>query len=384
MLRSTIAAALVALSVAAPLPAFADPFPSRPVHLIVAYSPGGTGDVVARVIADKLGGALGQSTVVENRAGASGAIGAQAVLNSTPDGHTLLLGQTAEIAVNQYWIKGLTYDPANLMPVALATVVPLALAVPASAPYSTLADMLKTLASSDKKFSFASAGTGTPGHIAGEYLSAKLPGRLVHVPYKGAGPALNDLIGNHVDMYFPGFPAAMPLVKAGTLKVLAVSSAQRSQAAPEIPTVAEVTGIGDFDLTLWQGFFAPLLEHWHEFYLLIGTAAAALVALLFVAASVGAGLLSHHADGPTRTYVSPIAFHFTSAFFVSAAALVPSHTRLTLGAMVGLNAVAGMIYAAFVLRRLFTDDISDLADRVCYGILPLADSAAVLWRAPLA
>jgi len=247
----------VALSIAASLPACAEPFPNKTVHLIVAYSPGGTGDVVARVIADRLGTALGQSVVVENRAGASGAIGAQAVLNSTPDGHTLLLGQTAEIVVNQYWIKGLTYDPASLMPVALATVVPLALSVPASAPYSTLADMLKTLSSSDQKFSFASAGTGTPGHIAGEYLSAKLPGRLVHVPYKGAGPALNDLIGSHVDMYFPGFPAAMPLVKAGTLKVLAVSSAQRSQAAPEIPTVAEVTGIGDFDLTLWQGFFAP-------------------------------------------------------------------------------------------------------------------------------
>ncbi len=257
MLRSIIAASLVALSIAASLPACAEPFPNKTVHLIVAYSPGGTGDVVARVIADRLGTALGQSVVVENRAGASGAIGAQAVLNSTPDGHTLLLGQTAEIVVNQYWIKGLTYDPASLMPVALATVVPLALSVPASAPYSTLADMLKTLSSSDQKFSFASAGTGTPGHIAGEYLSAKLPGRLVHVPYKGAGPALNDLIGSHVDMYFPGFPAAMPLVKAGTLKVLAVSSAQRSQAAPEIPTVAEVTGIGDFDLTLWQGFFAP-------------------------------------------------------------------------------------------------------------------------------
>ena len=121
MLRSIIAAALVALSIAAPLPAAAQPFPNRPIHLIVAYSPGGTGDVVARVIADRLGTALGQSIVVENRAGASGAIGAQAVLNATPDGHTLLLGQTAEIAVNQYWIKGLTYDPANLMPVALAT-----------------------------------------------------------------------------------------------------------------------------------------------------------------------------------------------------------------------------------------------------------------------
>jgi tripartite-type tricarboxylate transporter receptor subunit TctC len=254
VLRSIAAAALAALLA---FPASAQPFPNRPVHLIVAYSPGGTGDVVARVIADKLAQALGQSVVVENRAGATGAIGALAVLNSPPDGHTLLVGQTGEVVVNQYWMKNLTYDPANLMPVALATVVPLALSVPAAAPYSTLADMLKTLGASDKKFSFASAGTGTPGHIAGEYLSAKLPGKLVHVPYKGAGPALNDLIGNHVDMYFPGFPAAMPLVKAGTLKVLAVSSAQRSQAAPEIPTVAEVSGIADFDLTLWQGFFAP-------------------------------------------------------------------------------------------------------------------------------
>jgi tripartite-type tricarboxylate transporter receptor subunit TctC len=257
MLRSIIAAALVALGLALSLAASAQPFPNRPVHLIVAYAPGGTGDVVARVIADKLGVALGQSVVGENRAGATGAIGALAVLNSTPDGHTLLVGQTGEVVVNQYWMKGLTYDPANLMPVALATVVPLALSVPGNASYSTLADMLKTLGASDKKFSFASAGTGTPGHIAGEYLSAKLPGKLVHVPYKGAGPALNDLIGGHVDMYFPGFPAAMPLVKAGSLKVLAVSSAQRSQAAPEIPTVAEVTGISDFDLTLWQGFFAP-------------------------------------------------------------------------------------------------------------------------------
>jgi tripartite-type tricarboxylate transporter receptor subunit TctC len=239
------------------LPASAQPFPNKTIHLIVAYSPGGTGDVVARVIADKLGTALGQTVVVENRAGASGAIGAQAVLNSTPDGHTLLVGQTAEIVVNQFWIKGLTYDPANLMPVGLATVVPLALSVPGNAPYSTLAEMLKTLSSSDKKFSFASAGTGTPGHLAGEYLSAKLPGKLVHVPYKGAGPALNDLIGGHVDMYFPGFPATMPLMKAGTVKVLAVSSAQRAQAAPDIPTVAEVAGFPDFDFTLWQGFFAP-------------------------------------------------------------------------------------------------------------------------------
>ena len=257
MLRLIAAAALTALSTAFALPASAQPFPSKPIHLVVAYAPGGTGDVVARVIADRLGSALGQTIVVENRAGASGAIGAQAVVSAAPDGHTLLVGQTAEIAVNQYWIKGLTYDPKDLAPVALATVVPLALVVPATAPYSSMAEMLKAMQAPGKQFSFASAGTGTPGYFAGEFLSAKMPGKLVHVPYKGAGPALNDIIGGHVDMYFPGFPPAMPLMKAGTVKVLAVSSAQRAQAAPEIPTVAETTGFADFDFTLWQGFFAP-------------------------------------------------------------------------------------------------------------------------------
>jgi len=253
MLRRIVASAI---SVAA-LPALAQPFPSKPVHLIVAYAPGGTGDVVARIIADKLGPALGQTVVVENRAGASGAIGATSVVNAAPDGHTLLVGQTGEIAVNQYWIKGITYDPQDLQPVALATVVPLALTVPGKAPYATMAEFFKAMKESGKQFSFASAGTGTPGHLAGEYLSAKLPGKLVHVPYKGAGPALNDIIGGHVDMYFPGFPAVMPMVKAGTVKVLAVSSAKRADAAPEIPTVGETTGFANFDFTLWQGFFAP-------------------------------------------------------------------------------------------------------------------------------
>jgi tripartite-type tricarboxylate transporter receptor subunit TctC len=253
MFRWFIAAALAAAS----LPAAAQPFPSKPVHLIVAYAPGGTGDVVARIVADKLGPALGQTVVVENRAGASGAIGATAVVNAPPDGHTLLVGQTGEVVVNQYWIKGLTYDPKDLQPIALATVVPLALTIPGKAPYASMAEFFKAMKESGKQFSFASAGTGTPGHLAGEYLSAKLPGKLVHVPYKGAGPALNDIIGGHVDMYFPGFPPVMPMMKAGTVKVLAVSSSVRAQAAPEIPTVAEATGFSDFDFSLWQGFFAP-------------------------------------------------------------------------------------------------------------------------------
>jgi len=254
-MRRVLLAALAALATC--LPAAAQDFPNRPIHLIVAYAAGGTGDVVARIIGDKLSQALGQSVIVENRAGASGAIGTTAVLNAPPDGHTLLLGQTAEIVVNQHWIKGLTYDPKDLMPIALATVVPLGLAVPGSAPHAGLGDMLKAINAAAKPLTFASAGTGTPGHFAGEYLSHKMPGKLVHVPYKGAGPALNDIVGGHVDMYFSGLPAVMPLAKAGSVKLLAVSSAKRSDAAPELPTVAEVTGFKDFDFTLWQGFFAP-------------------------------------------------------------------------------------------------------------------------------
>ena len=253
MLRWLIAGALAAFA----LPASAQPFPSKPVHLIVAYAPGGTGDVVARIIAEKLGPALGQTVVVENRAGASGAIGATAVANAPPDGHMLLVGQTGEMVVNQFWMKGLTYDPQAFAPIALATVVPLALTVPAKAPYATMAEMFKAMKESGKPFSFASAGTGTPGHFAGEYLSAKLPGKLVHVPYKGAGPALNDIIGGHVDMYFPGLSAGDAddegRHREGARGVLG----KRSDAAPDIPTVAEATGFSDFDFTLWQGFFAP-------------------------------------------------------------------------------------------------------------------------------
>jgi tripartite-type tricarboxylate transporter receptor subunit TctC len=252
-LRAIVAA--VALGAAA-LPAHPQTYPSRPVHVVVPYAPGGTGDIVGRLIADRLAQSLGQSFVIDNRAGASGAIGTQSVVAAMPDGHTLLVGQTGEIAINQHWIKDLAYDSdKDLQPIALAAVVPLALVVPRAAPYATLAGMLD--AAKTRTLSFASAGTGTPGHFAGELLKLRTQSRLTHVPYKGAGPALNDLVGGHVDMFFSGFPAAAPQVKAGTLKLLAVSSGKRSAAAPDAPTVAEAAGIADFDITLWVGFFAP-------------------------------------------------------------------------------------------------------------------------------
>jgi tripartite-type tricarboxylate transporter receptor subunit TctC len=247
----------VAINGAALLPTLSQTYPSRPIQVVVAYAAGGTGDIVARSISDRLGAVLGQAVVVENRAGASGSIGAHSVTTAAPDGYTLLVGQTGEIAVNQHWLKGLNYDPdKDLVPIALAAVVPLALVVPAKAPYSTLPEFL-TVLKAKPKMTFASAGIGTPGHFAGELLKLQFDENLTHVPYKGAGPALNDVIGNHVDFYFPGFPAAAPHVKGGTVKMLALSSAKRSPAAPDMPTVAEITGNQDYDFTLWAGFFAP-------------------------------------------------------------------------------------------------------------------------------
>lgn len=257
--RLHAAAATLAIGLSgATLPAWPDAFPSRPIHLIVNFAPGGTGDIVARLIGAKLSGAVGQSVVVENRPGAGGTLGARDVVNAEPDGYTLTVAQTPEIAINPFFMKDAGYDPRkDLQPIALAGVVPLALVVPADAPYSTMAEFVKFLRTTDRPVTFASAGIGTPGHLAGELMKLKLNNRLTHVPYKGAGPALNDVVGGHVDFYFPGFPAAVPLMQGGKVKLLAVSSAKRSSTAPDIPTVAEATGIANFDFTLWVGFFGP-------------------------------------------------------------------------------------------------------------------------------
>jgi len=252
-----VASLLVAASmVAAAFPASAQTYPTHTVKVVVPYAAGGTGDIVARLIADKLSLALGQSVVVENRPGATGAIGTQAVVASPPDGHMLLVGQTGEMAINPHWAKGIGYDPdKDLTPVALATIVPLAMVAPGKASYSTIPEMLKV--AQERGLTFASAGIATPGHFAGEVLKFKTKSNLTHVPYKGASPALNDLLGGHVDFFFSGFPAAAEHVKSGSLKLLAVSSGKRSGIAPDAPTVAEAANLPGFDITLWQGFFAP-------------------------------------------------------------------------------------------------------------------------------
>jgi len=254
--RATAAALVIGVAFAA-LPAWPQAYPSRPIRLIVSFPPGGTGDIIGRIIANQLSMELGQSIIVENRAGAGGTIGARDVVNAEPDGYTLTVGQTPEIAVNPYFMKEVGYDPLkDLQPIALTGIVPLALVVPANSPYSTVGQWVAALRSG-QALTFASAGIGTPGHLGGELLKLDLDNKLVHVPYKGAGPALNDVVGGQVDFYFPGYPGAVPLVQSGRVKMLAVSTAKRSPLAPDVPTVAEATGIANFDFALWAGFFGP-------------------------------------------------------------------------------------------------------------------------------
>jgi tripartite-type tricarboxylate transporter receptor subunit TctC len=249
--------AVIGLALAIP-PAWPQSYPSRSIHLIVNYVPGGTGDIIARLIAGRLSEKLDQSVVVENRAGAGGTVGARDVVNADPDGYTLAVAQTPEIAINPYFMKDVGYDPLkDLQPIALGGIVPLALVVPASAPYSTMADFVTFLRTTDRVVTFASGGVGSSGHLAGELLKLKINNKLTHIPYKGAGQALTDVVSGQVDFYFPGLIAALPLVQAGKLKMLAVATTKRSPAAPDIPTVAEATGIGNFDFTLWAGFFGP-------------------------------------------------------------------------------------------------------------------------------
>src|SRR4051812_18079685 len=256
--RAKIGAVLTLLLAAVATPVWAQPYPSRPVQLVVGYAQGGTGDFVARLLAPKLTSALGQPVNVENRPGASGTAAAQSVARAAPDGYTLLVGQPGEVSINPLLAKDLGYDPArDLQPVALAALSPLALVVQSTAPYATLGEMTAASLSSPRGLTFASPGPGTPGHVAVELLRARTKSRLNHVPFEGGGPALDALLLGQVDMYFAVLPTAMPDVSAGKLKILAVSSSKRALAVPNAPTVQEQTGIRGFDLTNWVGVFAP-------------------------------------------------------------------------------------------------------------------------------
>ncbi|CAB3825755.1 Bug family tripartite tricarboxylate transporter substrate binding protein [Achromobacter mucicolens] len=250
------AAAGVALTLAGAARA-ADAYPAKPVTIIVPYAPGGQGDVFARILAERLGTEFKQTFIVENRPGASGAVGSRLVLRAPADGYTLLLGQTGEIAVNPYAMKSLGHDP--LREFALVILVgdsPLVLVVPEKSPHADLAALIAAARAKPDAIAYASSGTATPGHLAAAALALGTQTRMIHAPYKGAGQAMSDLLGGHVDCFFSSASAAMPHINSGRLRALAVSSRERLGILPKVPTISEAA-VPDFQFSLWGGVFAP-------------------------------------------------------------------------------------------------------------------------------
>jgi tripartite-type tricarboxylate transporter receptor subunit TctC len=231
-------------------------YPTKPIRFIVGQSPGGATDVVARVIGQKVGEHVGQSVVVENRTGAAGSIGATFVANSAPDGYTLLV-VSSSYAINPSLYKNLPFDPVKgLAPASLIAEAPFLLVVHPSMPVHSVKDLVGLAKAQPHKLNFASGGKGSSGQLAGE-LFAYLAGiDIVHVPYKGAGPALIDVMAGNVDMTFGSVLSTLGHVKQGRLRALAVTSAKRSRGLPELPTVAEA-GIKGYQRTTWYGILAP-------------------------------------------------------------------------------------------------------------------------------
>ncbi|MGH8664092.1 MAG: tripartite tricarboxylate transporter substrate binding protein [Burkholderiales bacterium] len=237
-------------------PAVAQTYPSKPIRIVVPYPPGGSGTIVARILGDKLNQAWGQQILVDSRPGATGMIGAEIVAKAPPDGYTLLAGYTSEVAINVSLFPKMAYDPLkDFAPIALTGVIPMILLVHPSVPAKSVKELMALARSRPGEMTYGSAGAGSPAHLAHELLNRSANVKMVHVPYKGAAPALVDLLGGHVFTYFSGMPPAMPHVRAGRLRGLAVSTAKRSAAAPDIPAVAE--SVPGFDVPTWFSLLAP-------------------------------------------------------------------------------------------------------------------------------
>ena len=253
--RALLAAALVSGLLASPF-ALAQSWPSKPIRVVVNFPPGGAADQLARAIGQPLSEALGQPVVVENRGGANGNIGGEAVAKSAPDGYTLLMSSGGMVSVNPHLYPKMSFDPAkDLVPVAAAARVAVYLMAKPALPPANVKDFISYVKANPGKLSFGSPGNGSSPHLAAEMLKAQANVFAVHVPYRGAAPAMQDLLGGQVDFMFdPGI--GLQHVKAGKLKLLAVGSSRRSPLFPDVPTLEEV-GLKGFDADTWFGFYAP-------------------------------------------------------------------------------------------------------------------------------
>jgi tripartite-type tricarboxylate transporter receptor subunit TctC len=251
--RLVLAAVLLAAAVA--MPAAAQDFPSKPIKIIVPYAAGGGADIVARILAQKLQDQWGQAAVVENRAGAGGNLGAEAVFTAEPDGHTLLFTAQGPLVVNQSLYGKLAYDPDAFAPVSLVVVAYSVLLAHPNVPAGSLQELIVLAKANPDKLNYASQGIGTAAHLTAELFKSMAGVKIVHVPYKGSGPALNDLVAGHVNIMFGELAAAHPYIGPGLLRPLAVSSEKRNPALPDVPTVSEA--LPGFVVTSWWAMVAP-------------------------------------------------------------------------------------------------------------------------------
>lgn len=250
-----IAAALLLL--AAPLVVHGQSYPAKPIRFIIPYPPGGATDIFGRVLGAKLSEALGQPVVMEQRAGAAGVIGADVVAKAAPDGYTLLIGQASNLAINQHLMAKLPYDPVkDFTPITLIAGAPNLLVVHPSLPVRTVKDLVALARAKPGAISYASAGNGSPGHLAAEYFKTVARVDIVHIPYKGANPALMDVLAGNVAFYFTSPISAQALVKAGRLRQIVVTSENRFPPLPDVPGMAE-SGYPQIDITSWWGLLVP-------------------------------------------------------------------------------------------------------------------------------
>ena len=248
-----LAAALAAL----PMAAFAQGYPSKPIRFVVPYPPGGPLDTIARLLGQKVSEGVKQPVIVENKPGAGGNIGADFVAKSLADGHTILMGAVATHAINPTLYAKIPYDPVrDFAPITQVASTPNVLVVNPSLPVSSVAELIAHAKANPGKLNFGSGSTGSAGHLAGELFNSLAGVQMTHIPYKGAAPAMRDLIGGQIHLMFDNLASSLTQVRAGRVKALAVTTANRSSLAPELPTVAE-SGLAGFDISTWFGIFAP-------------------------------------------------------------------------------------------------------------------------------
>jgi tripartite-type tricarboxylate transporter receptor subunit TctC len=257
MNRRTLLRSVLAASITISASAWAQSYPTKPVRLIVAFPAGGGSDIVGRIVAQNLSERLGQQVFVDNRAGAGGSIGTGAAVSAAPDGYTLVLGGTSEIAVNPFIYSKLGYDTVkDLVAIGLVGTTPMVVVVPPDLPVKSIKDFVAMAKEKPGQVNVGSAGNGSFTHLAAELFRSMNGLKWQHVPYKGAPPALNDLAGGRVQAMFSTVPAAMALIKADRIRPIAVSTQSRAATLPEVPTVIE-SGVAGYDVQFWYGVFAP-------------------------------------------------------------------------------------------------------------------------------